>query len=90
MKILMAALLFTVSTASFASDHEHWRTPQYPTITQQNYERELRKDYNMNRALQRELRDTGKIAPKDYIDVYNMRQGYGYDGGPSYNYNYGY
>lgn len=35
----------------------------------------------MNQALQRELRETGRIAPKDYLDVYNMREGYGYDGG---------
>ena len=90
MKTFMAVILISISTSAFASGHEYWHTPQYPTINQQNYERKLREDYNVNRALQRELRETGKIAPKDYTDVYNMRQGYGHDGAPSYNYNYDY
>lgn len=81
MKTIIFILLVSISTATFSSDHEYWRKPQYKTLTQQNYERELKKDYRMNQALQRELRETGRIAPKDYLDVYNMREGYGYDGG---------
>lgn len=78
MKTLIFVLLVSLSSLALASGYD---LPKNKTLTQQYYERELKKDYRMNQALQRELRETGRIAPKDYLDVYNMREGYGYDGG---------
>lgn len=49
-------------------------------------ERQINQERNFNQNLMRELRETGKIAPKDYADVYNYRNNYGYDGGSSIQY----
>lgn len=78
MKTLILVLLVSVSSLALASGYN---LPKNKTLTQQYYERELTKDYRMTQALKQELRDTGRIAPKDYTDVYNMQQGYRYDGG---------
>ncbi len=85
-------ILALVSTSAISGNHEHWRAPQYKPLNQRNAEIQLQKEYRMLQGLQRELRDTGQIAPKTPIDVYNLREGYGYDGGGGYYqpYDYGY
>lgn len=99
MRAFVIILFLLVSTTSFADNHEFWRYQSNyyewgrlpDSIREQRHIEEMR----MLQGLQRELRDTGKIAPKDQIDIYNLRQGYGYDGGYNYQqqpgyYNYGY
>jgi hypothetical protein len=78
MRTFLFVLLVALSSMAFAGGYD---LPKNKTLTQQHYERELLKDYRMTQALKQELRDTGRIAPKDYTDVYNMQQGYRYDGG---------
>lgn len=82
MKTLILILAF-FSTSAVASNHEYWRTPAYPALSKSNAEIQLQKEHRMLRGLQRELRETGQIAPKTPVDVYNLREGYGYDGGTS-------
>ena len=80
MKTLIAILLIFAVSTSFADDY--WPRTEYKTLNQANAERELRKEYQMQQELMRELRDTGQINYKSPADVYNMREGgYGYDGG---------
>jgi len=74
MRVLLILVLILFSGHGFA---------EYKTQRQVIIEREMAKEYRMQQELMRELRDTGQIAPKDYIDIYNMQEGgYGYDGGP--------
>lgn len=80
MKTIILILLFTVSSIAFASGYN---PPKYQTLNQRYQAIETQQRENMMRGLEREYYETGKISPKTPIDVYNLRQGYGYDGGIS-------
>ncbi len=50
-------------------------------FSQQQAREEMRKLIHSNNAITRKKRETGRITEKDALDVYNMKQGYGYDEG---------
>ncbi len=92
MKTIAFILLIAVSSSAFASGYN---TPKYQTLNQRYEAIEAQKRENMIRGMEREVWETGRISPKTPADVYNLREGYGYDGGisvPGVNYpdNYGY
>ncbi len=75
MKPLLIAAMIVLSTPVYSSGFGS------NPISQRHAEQAIEAERRFNQNLIRELRETGKIAPKSYTDVYNMREGgYGYDG----------
>lgn len=87
MKTILFLLVAIISTPAFSDNHEYWRYQsdyyEWGRLPESLQEQRHVEEMRMLQGLQRELRDTGEIAPKDAIDIYNLRRGYGYDGGPS-------
>lgn len=82
MKTLIPLILLIISTSTVANGQSNYeRVFGFPSLGQQQSQREQQKDQRMLNNMKRELRETGRIAPKDNLDIYNMREGYGYDGG---------
>ncbi|SEN45745.1 hypothetical protein [Nitrosomonas marina] len=80
MKTIIFILLLAVSSASLAGDYDR---PKYQTLNQRYEAIEAQKRENMMRGLEREVWEIGRISPKTPLDVGNLRNGYGYDGGIS-------
>lgn len=81
--LLIIAFAIIVPIPATADNHEYWRVPQYKPLNQRNAEIQMQREYRMLQGMQRELRETGRIAPKTPADIYNLQEGYGYDGGTS-------
>lgn len=80
MKTIIFILLLSVSSAVLASGYG---TPKYQTLNQRYEAIETQRRENMMRGLEREVWETGRVSPKTPIEVENLRNGYGYDGGIS-------
>jgi hypothetical protein len=86
-KILLIVTLTLLATNVTA--HEPYK-PSLPDFSRDQARKEMKAQMHINNAIAREIRETGRVTEKDALDVYNMEQGYGYDGGYDYDYEDGY